>query len=128
MKKTIFTLLAVVGGITLVPDFALGHHGLAAFDQTSNVTVKGTVTTFRFVNPHCILEFEVKDEKGKIQDWEGELTSPNRLAREGWTANSLKAGDELTVTGYQAKSGAYSMWVTKLLSSTGHEIKIVGGN
>ncbi len=128
MKNTLLTVLAFAVSIVLIPNYAIAHHGLAAFDTASKVTVKGTVTQFHFVNPHCIVAFDVKDEKGQVQQWEGELTSPNRLAREKWTANTLKPGDELTLTGYRAKSGAYSMWITKLLSSTGEEIKVVGGN
>ena len=128
MKSRLLTLLAVAASSLLIPSLALGHHGLAAFDATTKVTLKGTVTQFHFVNPHCILEFDVKDDQGKVQKWEGELTSPNRLAREGWTANTLKPGDELTLTGYRAKTGAYSMWFTKMLSATGQEIKLAGGN
>ena len=128
MKNTLLIFLSAVAGILILPDNALGHHGLAEFDTTSNVTVKATVSIFRFVNPHCIVEFEVKDDKGQIQNWQGELTSPNRLARVGWTRGSLKEGDEVTITGYRAKSGTNFMWITKLQSSDGREIKIVGEN
>jgi len=105
---------------------AFAHHGLAAFDQTTTITVKGTVTEFHFINPHCVVEFEVKDDKGNVQKWQGEMTSPAHL--KGWTATSLEAGNVVTVSGYRAKSGAPYMWVTKLSSSNGVELKSFSGN
>lgn len=101
---------------------ALAHHGLAAFDQTKKVTVTGTVTTFRFVNPHAVVEFDVKDDKGQVQAWQAELTTPNRL--KGWTATSLEPGVIVTVTGYRAKSGAPTLWTTALTASNGLELTV----
>jgi hypothetical protein len=85
------------------------------------------VTDFHFVNPHSIVDFDVKDDKGQVQKWQGELTSPNHLIRAGWTATSLKSGDQVTVTGFRAKTGANSMWITKL-SVNGEDLKLGGGN
>ena len=98
------------------------HHGLAAFDQSAKVTVTGTVTAFRFVNPHAIVEFDVKDGEGHVQAWQAELTTPARL--KGWTATSLEPGVVVTITGYRAKSGAPSLWVTALKASNGLELKV----
>ena len=100
---------------------AIAHHGLAEFDQTKKVTLKGTVTEFHFVNPHCVVEFEVKDDKGHVQKWQAEMTSPARL--KGWTATSLEPGNVVTVTGYRAKNGALFLWVTGLSSSNGVELR-----
>lgn len=105
---------------------ALAHHGLAAFDQSTTITVKGTVTEFHFVNPHCVVEFDVKDERGNIQKWQAEMTSPMHL--KGWTATTLEPGNVVTISGYRAKSGATQMWVTKLSSSNGVELKSFTGN
>jgi hypothetical protein len=99
---------------------AIAHHGLAAFDQTNKVTLKGTVTAFHFLNPHSVVEFEVKDDKGHVQTWKAEMTSPVHL--NGWSATSLEPGNVVTVTGYRAKSGASSLWVTNLSSSNGVEL------
>jgi hypothetical protein len=101
---------------------ATAHHGLANFDQTTKVTVTGTVTAFRFVNPHAVVEFAVKDDTGHVQRWQAELTTPTRL--KGWTATSLEPGVVVTVTGYRAKSGAASLWVTALTASNGLELKV----
>jgi hypothetical protein len=101
--------------------FAFAHHGLAAFDQSKEVTLEGTVTEFHFVNPHCVVDFEVMDDKGQVQEWQAEMTSPAHL--KGWTATSLEEGNVVTVTGYRAKSGSLNLWITHLSSSNGVELK-----
>ena len=101
---------------------AIAHHGLAAFDQTKKVTLKGTVTEFHFVNPHSVVEFEVKDDKGHVHKWQAEMTSPVHL--KGWTATSLEPGNVVTVTGYRAKGGAFYLWVTNLSSSNGVRLSV----
>jgi tRNA(Ile2) C34 agmatinyltransferase TiaS len=117
MKRLAIGLVIVLAAVVAVD----AHHGQAAFDQTTKVTLKGTVTDFHFVNPHSIVEFEVKDAGGRVELWQAEMTSPARL--KGWTATSLEAGDVVTVTGYRAKSGALHLWVTALSSSNGTMLK-----
>jgi hypothetical protein len=103
---------------------AVAHHGLAAFDQTNKITLNGTITAFRFTNPHSIVEFDVRDDNGNVRGWQAELTSAVRL--KGWTATSLEPGVIVTVTGYRAKSGAPYLWVTTLTASNGVELKAPG--
>jgi hypothetical protein len=121
MKNVLLTLL-------LLPCLALAHHGWAAFDTKAVITLKGTVTDFHFVNPHSIVEFDAKDDKGEGRAWQAELTSPSHLAPLGWTATSLQSGDEITITGYRAKNGAPSLWVTKIVLANGRELRIGAGN
>ncbi len=99
----------------------MAHHGLAAFDQTTKITLTGTVTDFHFVTPHVVIEFEVKDDAGAIHAWQAELTTPKNL--KGWTPTSLEPGDVVTLTGYRAKSGALILWVTALSSSKGLKLR-----
>jgi hypothetical protein len=116
--KTFAIALIVFLATTAV---VVAHHGLAAFDRTTKVTLKGTVTDFHFVNPHSVVEFEVKDDAGGVQKWQAEMTSSRNL--KGWTATSLEPGDVVTVTGYRAKSGALFLWVTELSSSNGMKLR-----
>jgi len=120
-------LLFILAGLFLIPGAVSAHHGYAAFDTTAEVTLKGTVTDFHFVNPHCV-EFDVKDDKGQVQNWKAELTSANHLAPKGWTETTVQAGDELAITGYRAKNGAPSIWVTKIRLANGEELKLDSGN
>ena len=86
---------------------ALAHHGTSNYSQTTEtVTLVGTVTEFVWANPHAYVLFDVKDDKGGVVHWAGEMNSPGVLKSAGWTKNTLKAGDEIKVTVRQAKSGA----------------------
>jgi hypothetical protein len=120
-------LFAGLAGLLLISVSLSAHHGQAGYNTTETVTVSGALTEFQFVNPHSIVNISVKDDKGEMQMWQGELTSPNHLLRAGWTATTLKPADQVTMTGYRSKSGANSMWITKI-SVNGEELKMGQGN
>ncbi len=128
MKNILLGLLTAAAAFFLAPASAHGHHGYAAFDTTGVVTFKVTVNDFHFVNPHCVVEFDVKDDSGVVRAWQAELSSASHLAPRGWTAASLESGDEITITGYKAKNGAPSLWVTKIVLPKGKEMKIDAAN
>ena len=103
--KAAFFLVAGIG--LLAPTAALAHHSFAAeYDAKKPVTLKGTVTKVEWTNPHARFYVDVKDESGKVTNWNFELASPNVLTRSGWTRHSLNVGDEVTVEGAQAKDGS----------------------
>ena len=86
----------------------LAHHSFKAeFDETRPVTFYGTVTKLSWKNPHVMLNMDVKDENGRVANWEMELASPNGLLREGWKVDSLKPGDHVVVSGYAARDGSH---------------------
>ncbi len=114
-------------GLLMIAVSLSAHHGQAGYNTTETVTVNGALTEFQFVNPHSIVNLEVKDDKGETAMWQGELTSPNHLIRAGWTATTLKPGDQVTMSGYRAKTGANSMWITKI-SVNGDQLKMGAGN
>ena len=124
MKKMLRVMLAAAAAIVLVPPPVEGHHGWATFESKTTVTFKATVTDFHFVNPHSVVEFDVKEDKGEIHNWQGEFGSPIHLAPKGWTATSLEAGDEITITGYRAKNGVRSLRVTRIVLSNGRELQV----
>ena len=96
----------IVLGLLVSASLAMAHHSFAAeYDSTKQVTVKGVVQKVAWVNPHAYVFIDVKDENGKVTTWAFESLSPNALARQGWTRNSLKAGEAVTVDGYLAKDG-----------------------
>ena len=92
--------------VTTVPVPALAHHSFAAFfDPTKTVSITGTVTDFRFTNPHGTITLEVKGEDGKVHVWKAETDAPVVLMRRGWRKSSLKPGDIVTLTGWPSRDG-----------------------
>ena len=121
------TLGATVGLLFLcIPLFA--HHGAAAYDTSKSVSVKATITDFQFINPHVLLFFNVRNDNGAVEKWQGELTSPNHLARTGWSKSSLKPGDQVTLSGARAKNGSTALWINKVVLVDGQELKLNGGD
>jgi hypothetical protein len=124
-------IIAVAATVVLLMVVAVqlsAHHGTASYDTSKSATVKGTVTDFQFVNPHVLVFLDAKDDKGSVQKWQGELTSPNHLVRNGWTKSSLKPGDQITLAGFPAKSGVTSLWITKVLLADGTSLDPSVGN
>ena len=104
------------------------HHGTAAYETGQTVTLKGKATDFQFRNPHVLLSFDVKNDKGSVENWQGEITTPSQLAREGgWTKNSIKTGDQISVIGNRAKNGSHTMIIKKVVLPDGTELKVGGG-
>ncbi len=105
MKISLLCGFAVVMGLAAMP--ALAHHSFAAeYDAKKPVDMTGTVTKVEWMNPHARFYIDVKDDAGKVTNWEFELGSPNGLMRQGWTRNSLKEGDTVSVQGSLAKDGS----------------------
>jgi hypothetical protein len=99
--KLTFFLLA---GILAVCLPLSAHHGNAAYDMKEVVLKGATVTSFSWANPHCIVTFDVKDDKGNLAHWASELGSPSAITLVGWTKSSIRPGDVITVYIHQSKT------------------------
>ena len=77
---------------------AFAHHSPIVFDRTNQVTITGTVTEFRWGNPHSWIHIDVADKDGKVGNWAVEMDPASHLAREGWKSSTLKPGDKISVT------------------------------
>ena len=114
-------LLALAISIVSIPLFA--HHGNAVYDDTRTITLKGTVTQWAWANPHCILMFDAKDDKGNVAHWAAEAGSPSALSLIGWTKNSVKPGDVITGYIFQSKTGNSVGRLNKIVLSDGSSLK-----
>lgn len=105
--RTKLMIVVVAAGLVLAAVPVLAHHAFAAeFDQNKPIKVQGAVSKWELTNPHSWIWIDVKGEDGKAVTWMIEGASPNNLYRLGLTKESLPAGTEITVEGYQAKDGS----------------------
>jgi hypothetical protein len=98
-----FFFLGLAISILYAP--AVAHHGGAAYDMDKRVTVKGTVTDWLWSNPHCLIQLDAPDETGQTVHWVTETENPSSMIRAGWTKDSLKVGDQITVLLVPPKAG-----------------------
>jgi hypothetical protein len=113
-------MLATVVLLAVAFSAATGaHHSFAVFfDDTKNITVKGTVTEFRFTNPHGVITIAVKKD-GREEAWKAETNAPTILTRRGWTKTSLKAGDVVTIDGWPSRDGKPYMRMRRVMLADG---------
>ncbi len=106
---------------------ASSHHAFSpVYDETQLITVAGMVTQFRFVNPHAMMLMEITDESGQIVKWTVEFAGVLNLSEVGWTADSIKAGELVTVTGNPTHTGSQRMFFRRLARPDGTELLPAG--
>jgi hypothetical protein len=122
---TVLACSAVAVLLAVAPRPMLAHHGAAAYDMSKSITLDGTVTSLDWNNPHCLLHFDAKNDKGEMQHWTIELYNPLWMTRAGWTRTILKAGDPINITFHGTKSGAPNGYIRDgdgKLTSNGKEL------
>ena len=122
MKARIVSLLAVLATSLLISAPAFAHHSMSMYDRGQDTTFKAIITEFNWANPHSQIIFTVTDEHGNIQKWVAEGPGPNRLANHGWSKDSLKPGDQVTIVGNRNKDGSPTMRFEKVIFPNGQEL------
>jgi hypothetical protein len=128
VRKMLISILFVLVGVCAVSTPVFAHHGNASYDFEKTVTLKGTVTQWLWSNPHCLLKFDVTDEKGNVQHWITEASSPVDMLRIGWTSNALKPGDEITIDVMPSKNGIPVGRIRQVTQSDGTVLKATSRN
>src|SRR5882762_6988857 len=115
-------VLALGSGASIHPIPLFAHHGNAAYDTGKSVTLKGTVTQWVWANPHCILQLEVTDDRGEVVQWSAETENPSSMVHYGYTKQSMKPGDQITVTVVPAKNGKPIGRIVEVVLSNGQKL------
>jgi hypothetical protein len=121
--RLIVAVVSIAGLLAAVP--VVAHHSFAAeYDADKPIKLTGTVTRIEWTNPHCYFYIDAKNEEsGKTENWGFEMGNPNALLRLGWTRNSLKLGDAVTVEGTRARDGSlHANARSMVLMSTGQRL------
>jgi len=122
MKNKFLGMFIGTVGLLIVCVPVLAHHGRSNYDVSSTATVKGVVTEFEWINPHALIHLDATDETGKVEKWIAETNSPNILNRQGWTKNTVKPGDQITLVGHRVKGGANYLNFSKIIFADGREL------
>jgi|SRR5579872_249520 len=122
MKLNPLLTFIVFLGLAVCCSPLLAHHGNAAFAEKPITLKQVKVTSFSWANPHSLIEFDAKDDQGKMQHWVVETAAPQALVLIGWSKTSLQPGDVITVTTYQAKTGAPAGRLQKIVLADGSEL------
>lgn len=107
MRRRALQLLFAAAGVALIavtPSAA--HHGVTNYDMKKTIVLSGKVTAFDWSNPHCLAYLDVSDDSGQVKHWTLELSSTFSMAQRGWTRDSLKRGDSISVETHPARNGA----------------------
>jgi hypothetical protein len=130
--KKVLILLAIIGLLSVSVMFA--HHGTnISYDGSKQFTITGTVTEFRYANPHAQLYFDVTNERGVVEHWSGEVGwSLGSMVRQGWgkkrSEDALKPGTKVTLLMAPARSGGPVGLIHKIFNEKGEQIFQTFGN
>jgi len=120
--KIWFTRVAIFTAVVfLFMASAFAHHARSGYDLSKTVTLKGTVSRIDWTNPHALIYFDV-GESGRVQNWHAITGGPSRMSRYGWNSETLKPGDQITITGNPTKEGTNEIWLTRILLPNGQEV------
>ena len=115
--------IILASAVLLAASPAFPHHAFSSeFDMSKPVTLKGVVTKVTWENPHVWFFIDVKDADGNVVNWGCETRGPGRLTKQGWSRDSLKPGDTVTVEGYLAKDGSHMADGRKMTFADGRKI------
>jgi hypothetical protein len=122
MKNRLLVFFAVILSFLMVCVSMVAHHGNSAYDMSKTINIKATVTKFEYSNPHAQVYFDVTDDKGEVEHWVAETTNPGMLNRVGWTKNSLRPGDQVTLIANPNRVGARVVFLEKVVLANGQEL------
>lgn len=122
MKAKVLILVPAVVGCLTFTGLLRAHHASRQVYEGKSITLMGVVTDYEWANPHSVLSISVKDNEGKVEEWHAEILPPTEMLRAGWTKESLKPGDEVTLTGRPGRYAQHIMWLEYLVTPDGRKL------
>ncbi len=126
MRMRMLSLAIILFGLLTASSPALAHHAWRGYDNANMITLKGTVKEYDWENPHVWITLEVKDDKGGVEKWTAGGPSPSRLAAVGWDKDTLKPGDEISLTAVHGNDGSHELRLEKITLADGREMICYG--
>ena len=115
--------LMVAGMLAVVASAVHAHHSFAVyFDSSRDVKITGTVTSFRFTNPHGTIALHVTDAQGRVTHWRAETNAPVVLQRRGWSRDTIKPGQVVTIEGWPSRDGKPYLRMRRAVDADGRLI------
>jgi hypothetical protein len=119
MKMKSLALVVMIAAVLVMGAPAFAHHGDAAYSPTPQILKDCVVTQFNWMNPHSLIKFDYKTDKGEVQHWSMEIGSTPSMSLLGWSRNTLRPGDVFTAYVYQSKTGNFVGRTNKVILSDG---------
>jgi len=120
-KRSLYQLIAGLA-LLLAALPVVAHHSFTMFDNSKQIVITGVIKEFQWTNPHTWTWIEVTNDQGVTETWGIEGMSPNFLGRRGWTKESLKPGDKVSITIFPLKSGEKGGTFLRCKFADGHEM------
>jgi hypothetical protein len=122
VKAKVLIVAPLLVSLFIVAGPAWAHHASRQVYEGKTIMLMGVVTDYEWANPHSVLSIAVKDKKGQVEEWHAEILPPSEMIRAGWTKESLKPGDEVTLTGRPGKYEQRILWLEYLVTADGKKL------
>lgn len=122
MKAKVLILVPAIAGFLALSSVSWAHHASRQVYEGKSITLMGVVTDYEWANPHSVLSVAVKDDKGKVEEWHAEILPPTEMLRAGWNKESVRPGDEVTLTGRPGRYAQHIMWLEYLVTPDGRKL------
>jgi hypothetical protein len=117
LASAVLLFVSLAGSIS-----ALAHHNPKPMYESTSIMLTGTVTEFEWANPHSIISVAVKTDSGAVQQWHAEFIPPAEMMRAGWAKETIRSGDQVTLTGLPGKHAQHIMWLQSLVTADGRKL------
>src|SRR5262249_32615930 len=118
--------LTVLGILLMVSSSLFAHHSEAMWDKEHMVKITGVVTEHQFINPHQLIHLKVTGADGKTENWVAQGAGPGVQREVGWTKDTVKVGETITVYGFAVKGGGNGMTWMRIVKADGSELPLPG--